>query len=47
MGKRLKVKGRTCALCKPYKRGGAPQWKDRELIKLDEWERDRRRWLGG
>lgn len=46
MRKRLKIKRRTCALCKPNKRGGAPRWKNRELAMLTEWERDRQGWLG-
>jgi len=46
MRKRLKVKRRACALCKPHKRGGAPRWTNRELVRLKEWERDRPTWLG-
>ena len=34
MRKRLKVKKRSCAMCKPYKMGGENRWKPKELAKL-------------
>jgi hypothetical protein len=46
MRKRYRSKRRACALCKPRKRGWAPRWNDRELIRLRVWERERERNLG-
>ena len=43
MRKRYWSKRRACALCKPRKRGWAPRWDDRELIRLRDWERERER----
>lgn len=41
MRKRMKKKLRTCNLCKPHKRAMAPRWKNRDLSRLREFERER------
>lgn len=41
MRKGFKRKKRCCALCKPGKRGHAHRWKQREMMLLREFERDR------
>lgn len=40
MRKRYKLKRRSCALCKPYKRGWESRWKakDRQLLEVAERE---------
>jgi len=40
MRKRLKRKRRSCALCKPYKTGGAGRWSVKEAIALRRDERE-------
>jgi hypothetical protein len=45
MRKRYRNKRRACALCKPSKRGWAPRWDDRELIRLRAFEREREQFL--
>jgi hypothetical protein len=39
MRKRFKQKKDACALCKPFKMGWANRWKDKELTKLKEAEK--------
>lgn len=39
MRKRLKLKKRSCAMCKAHKMHGAPRWKPKELAALKESER--------
>jgi hypothetical protein len=39
--KRFKRKRRSCALCKPHKRGWDTRWKPKEAAKLKRFERDR------
>jgi len=39
MRKRLKLKKRSCALCKPHKMHWATRWKPKELAALKEFER--------
>ena len=38
MRKRFKNKKRACKLCKPYKRGWANRWKNKEEARLREDE---------
>jgi len=42
--KRFKSKRRSCALCKPHKRGWAPRWKPRERSLIERTEREVRAW---
>jgi len=44
MRKRLKMKHRACALCKPHKQGWADRWTNRDRVLLREFERDRLRY---
>jgi hypothetical protein len=44
MRKRLKNKKRSCAMCKPQKRGWDNRWKPKEEDRLRRWERERREW---
>ncbi len=46
MRKRYRKKRRACGLCKPNRRGFAPRWNERELVRLRDWERSRERNLG-
>ena len=39
MRKRMKLKARSCAMCKPHKMHGACRWKHKELAKLQEFEK--------
>lgn len=39
MRKRYKKKQRSCVLCKPHKMGLANRWKNKDLVKLKEFER--------
>lgn len=39
MRKRFKQKKESCALCKPFKMGWSNRWKDKELTKLKEAEK--------
>jgi hypothetical protein len=41
MRKRLKNKVCSCALCKPHKRGKSGRWKDKELVDLKEFEKEK------
>ena len=45
MRKRYKIKKRSCGVCKPHKKGGAPRWDNRELVRLKEYERERQSYL--
>ncbi|MFP5507395.1 MAG: hypothetical protein ACLGH6_14455 [Gammaproteobacteria bacterium] len=40
MRKRYKNKRRSCALCKPHKRGRDLRWRPRELADLERAERE-------
>ena len=40
MRKRLKLKNRSCSLCKPFKMRGANRWKLKDLEALKRFERD-------
>ncbi len=42
MRKALKLKRRSCALCKPHKMHSANRWKARERMLLREFEREYR-----
>lgn len=42
MRKALKLKQRSCAMCKPFKMRGANRWKPRERMLLREFEREYR-----
>jgi hypothetical protein len=42
MRKRFKLKQRTCALCKPHKRGWEHRWTPRDLALAKLAERDMR-----
>ena len=46
MRKRLKNKRRSCALCKPHKRGHANRWTARDAEALRWFERAQRAWEG-
>lgn len=39
MRKRMKLKARSCAMCKPFKMRWACRWKRSELAKLEEFEK--------
>ena len=41
MRKRLKVKRRSCAMCKPHKMGGAKRWKPKDLEELKRFEKEK------
>jgi len=41
MRKRYKKKQRSCALCKPHKMGLARRFKNKDLAKLKEFEREK------
>ena len=40
MRKRYRAKVRSCALCKPQKRGWASRWRARDLSMLEQSERE-------
>lgn len=40
MRKSLKLKKRSCSLCKPNKMGWENRWKERERMLLREFERE-------
>lgn len=40
MRKRLKLKRRSCAMCKPHKMRGENRWKVREQMLLREFEKE-------
>jgi hypothetical protein len=40
MRKRLKSKKKCCGLCKPHKRGMSNRWKDKELARLLQAEKE-------
>lgn len=42
MRKRLKKKKRCCALCKPFKRAKQGRWKDKELSRLKQFEKEKK-----
>jgi hypothetical protein len=42
MRKRYKIKARSCALCKPHKRGWEGRWNAKEQQLIDGAERDMR-----
>ena len=44
MRKRRKNKRRSCGLCKPQKRGLDVRWAPKELARLRDFERERRRY---
>lgn len=44
MRKRGKNKRRSCGLCKPQKRGLDIRWAPKELARLREFEKERRRY---
>ena len=43
MRKQYKKKRRSCALCKPHKRGICHRWEDNERQELEIWERIKRK----
>lgn len=42
MRKRLKKKKRSCAMCKPHKMKWANRWKKKEMVQLEEFEKNYR-----
>ena len=46
MRKRYKNKLKSCALCKPHKRGWAPRWRGKELALMSAAETELRNALG-
>lgn len=40
MRKALKLKRRSCAMCKPHKMRGQNRWKSRERMLLREFEKE-------
>lgn len=40
MRKRYKKKRRSCPLCKPHKLGLEKRWKNKDLARLEEFERE-------
>ena len=42
MRKRYKIKRKSCALCKPHKRGFAVRWRARELAEIVRAESEAR-----
>ena len=47
MRKRMKVKRRSCKLCKPFKMGWANRWKNKELKKMEIDEKEIRKAVKG
>ena len=41
MRKRFKNKRRSCALCKPNKRGWSVGWKNKDLKLIQEYEKEK------
>ena len=42
MRKRMKKKLRSCPLCKPHKMGWENRWLLKDLIKLEEFEKNKK-----
>lgn len=45
MRKRIKKKKRSCKLCKPWKMAWSNRWKDKELARLKEYEKQKKEFL--
>lgn len=45
MRKRNKIKKRSCALCKPHKTGHCCRWKEKDSVKLKEFEKNRAKFI--
>jgi hypothetical protein len=46
MRKRLKLKKRSCAMCKPHKMGCEGRWKPKEKAQLEAFERTMNKHMG-
>jgi len=46
MRKRLKMKQRSCCLCKPQKMGIANRWKSKDLAKIQDFEKIKKEIVG-
>ncbi|MDP3727585.1 MAG: hypothetical protein Q8R35_03020 [bacterium] len=46
MRKRFKRKQHSCGLCKPQKVGWETRWKQRDFVRLREFEKERRMLVG-
>jgi len=45
MRKRYKQKKRSCPLCKPHKLGLEKRWKNKDLARLEEFEKEKQNLL--
>lgn len=42
MRKRLKKKKHSCGLCKPHKLGWMNRWKEKEFVRMKEFEKEKK-----
>jgi len=46
MRKRFKIKKKSCPICKPSKAGWSNRWKKKELVKLEDFEKEKKSIIG-